>query len=52
MKREQLIKLARKHYIHFLKFTSPNNPKFDEAPINLLELLDNSHKRWHKLKAK
>lgn len=46
-KRQQLIKKAKKHYIHFLKFT---HPKVEEYPRNLLELLDHSRNRWIKLK--
>jgi len=44
---QKLVKKAKKHYIHFLKFT---HPKIDEYPKNLLELLDNSRNRWVKLK--
>jgi len=46
MTKEELILKARKHYIHFLKFT---RPKIEEYPSNLLELLDNARNRWIKL---
>ena len=43
-KKAELIKKAKKHYIHFLKFCNK-----DEYPINLLELLDNSKARLNRL---
>lgn len=48
---KELYQKARKHYIHFLKMTSVNHPSFDNAPANLLELLDNAYSRKMKIKS-
>lgn len=50
---EELYIKSRKQYIHFLKYTNPRKVEmFENAPRNLLELLDNSHRRMHLLKSK
>lgn len=52
---EQLTKKARKQYTHYLKYTIPNRPEFDD-PIcyngQLGKLLDSSFSRWLNLKTK
>ena len=42
-----LVQKSKQQYIHFLKLIYK-----DEHPKNLLELLDNSHLRFIKLKSK
>ena len=49
----ELERKARKHYIHFLKFTNPNDKNFDHAICyngNLLKLLNVTFERWQKIK--
>jgi hypothetical protein len=50
-KTQALHDIYRRQYVHFLKYTNPNKAaKFDAAPDNLLELLDNAHRRYVKYK--